>query len=282
MGREGDFAPYTDVVGTVLPLEDVNIKLNAVVLEEERLTLSFLVEMPEDEFFTHMSLDEVRMNGRKLSVDGGGGSGGDISGHKGLYFMTETLFLNKDMPMDGQIDLTCKIRDVYSAPAEAYKSGEPVEETIRRGTVDFSFTASGENLKAASKVVAQNMPLPMLDGSEAVVQKVTLNPFAQRMTLSLPVTEDFMAYEMRGLDNHGNPIIFTATYIRQEGDQNLVDLVYAEPIADDFGTYGSSISGSDFFETARAMTLGLYGAKMTSGKEPAMEALSEDIQVTWS
>lgn len=281
LGIGQEYLPYAEVAAEAQPIGDAFVKLNGVVVNYDEISIQTLVQLPgatNTDAMVDVADGDFSINGQEIKILGGHGQSGLVDPEKNIWEFTMTYLLDKPLPMDSSMQFSYTVNQV-SLQALLPNT----EETIYRGHVAFNVQTDGSELAAHTRDVAQNVTVDLNDGQDATITHFLLSPLTPQIRMQAPDTVDGHAvnYEWRGTDDQGRTVVFHTSSKLKGQDYRML---YANPIRDAYGHYGSDVDHQTFTNTANHVTLTLYRQLQPkeSGRSDTnpMEAVSAPITIS--
>ena len=235
LGIDKNLAPYEQIVNQSVTEDGITNTLNSVVLDVDELVVS-TTEVYENAITEGGPglMGNVYINGVRASGAAGGGS---YTTDEHTREVVMKYYLN-------QVDLAELSQEVNVAIRFS-----DYEEN--RGSWEFKFTASGEQLSADTQTIDLTYQYQLPDGCNITFTKYTSNAMGQKIFYTNDGNKNDYDMKLEGTDNLGNPVSFYVSSSNKEGGRFVIDN-----------------SGGNLSDEAETLTLTPYAVKYpeTSGR----------------
>lgn len=234
LGLSGNLADYREVVNTSVSDQGYVITLREAVVSNEELVITYTLQRedkePMEEILTPDGI--LYMNGKAVSNGSSGNSG----------FLDEEQTLLGSMASYNLSGMDLSAENEYRLVFD--RIGILAEGT--KGMWVFAFTADGADLIADTKRISIGREYRLPDGTEIILDTLTLNELEQRITYSQSGSTRYMLM-VKAADSNGN----RAEFGLRSADETS-GYLQNEEIIDD----------GRIDETSRTVTLTLYAVEL--------------------
>lgn len=240
---------YKTVINKCVSDNGVNIQLNEVILNKDKLIISTDINSDKklEEYESYHSEQIVYINNKKVKITGATGGSRNIDEYTTESVMEYDLDSLNESDLTGDLDI--KI---------IYTSISTLDGNIVRGKWKFEFKTNGDVLKRDTYEKSINYEFELNNGEKVKLERYTSNAVSQNIYASVKDSKSKESYDMmlKGQDNLGNEIKFYLSRKRQ----GYIDLKY--------DNYNKNID-----ENVKTLILAPYAVKMPeqSGKMPDID-----------
>lgn len=222
LGIQKDLSPYQVAVGETVEKNGISATLNEVLLDDETLMISYVVQsedVMEMEGMTYPHIN-VAIDGAQASFAFGGGIEQVDEHSMAICAEVEMPGVSPQKQMDMEME---------------FYFGEE-----KLGTI--AFTASGAELLADTKTVELNKLFRLPDGTEVTLEKYTTSDVNQKVYFTTSTGRCEYDLKLAGTDDLGNEVVFNLkTFIEGRGRMEV-----------------TTIDNGYINENAKELTLTLY------------------------
>jgi len=234
LGLQRNLDEYKTVINKEVTDNSITVKLNEVVLNGSKLTVSYSINSSKklEAMRSWNASNEVYINGKRAST-GTTGSAHNIDDYTTEVVMT--YFLDK-VDLNGDLDIK-----ILCSQIELMGGNEAI-----KGSWDFEFRTNGNQLKMDTKEILLNHKFTLENGVEYTLKKYTDNALGQEIYASISnfTTKSMYVVTLKGFDNLGNKVELS---LRQGGKDEALFTI-------------ENINGN-LNEKAKVLTLTPYAAK---------------------
>lgn len=201
LGLNKNIEPYTNVVGEVKEDNGIEVKLEEVIVDKDRIIFNTI-------FNTTRPVENVRFKDIKVYING---EKVDFSGSNMRFSSlddTDTLFSFlcyydvKGIEQMEDLEIKLELEDLK------YYIGD--FEGIEEGKWEFEFTANGKELAVETHSISFDYTFE-INNQRFTLNKFEYNPVSQKIIGKREILEGYEGadfIELKGQDNLGNPILF--------------------------------------------------------------------------
>lgn len=192
---------YKTIINSSVTKNAITIQLNDVIIDNDEVIVSSTIK--SDFKLDEMGLSplsDLYINGKIVSY-GSGGTGKVVDDY--TYENIAIYYLDRELPLEN-LNIKIKHDSVLS-------KGEEI-----KGPWNFEFTANGEQLSIDTYESKINYDFMLDNNQKITLNKYTSNNIGQKIYYSVENKTENYQLELRGMDDLGNEVIFSAIY----GDKN--------------------------------------------------------------
>lgn len=240
---------------------DYQIKIADILLDEESITLNYLIESPEYlESDSYLSVESINLyiNGQKVKIDGMHGGGKLLE--NGLFQSLSTYDFREPIQIKEDNEIKIQVQGIGNS-----------EKILSLDSVEFAFKGSKEDLNGQAQTLVLNKAIESEVGN-IMLEKFVFNPYQSQVKFSVPVTKDTkeMFFEANIIDENGRDLSFSGGTVNLNEKENTYE---CHLFSDDLG----SLTFDRLLE-AKNLKFQIYSHERKSGEVELFE-LGDSLEI---
>lgn len=171
-----DLKEYTTTVGQTVYDNNVEVRLDEVLLDEGKIIVNSTFKSSSTDLKEAFAWPDIYINGQRIN---GGGSGDTKKVNDYTYTFFSAIDLRDEelkwMDVTGELNIQVVYRDIEFSNTE---------DSIK-GDWGFSFTASGDKLKADTKIIPIGKKFTLENGQKIEVEDLRISPVLVKLNYKM-------------------------------------------------------------------------------------------------
>lgn len=240
---------------------DYQIKIADILLDDESVTLNYLIESPEYlESDSYLSVESINLyiNGQKVKISGMHGSGKLLE--NGLFQSLSTYDFREPIEIKENNDIKVQVQGISNK-----------DKILSLDSVEFAFKGSKDDLNGQAQTLVLNKEIESEVGA-IKVEKFVFNPYQSQVQFSVPVTKETkeMFFEANIIDEKGRNLSFSGGTVNFNEKENTYE---CHLFSDDLG----SLTFDNLLE-AENLEFQVYSHEKKSGEVELFE-LGDSLEI---